>query len=114
MLSLLVLSLVVNAPVGAVKASAPETPLLAGHSINVEQPDGPAIGVEALDSKIDIRPNSDICYKIRAYIFTKGRNPQFLRETTCGPKAPGTKKLDGKPGFMPLDLKARPESTPQQ
>jgi len=113
MLSLLVLSLVVSAPVGAVKTAVPETPLLAGQPVNVEQPEGPTIGLEGPASNFDIRPNSDICYKIRAYIFTKDRNPQFLRETTCGPIAPSTKKLDGKPGFMPLGLKARPESTPQ-
>ena len=108
MLSLLVLAFAVSAPIDAVNSATPQVSFVAGVP---EQPDSPAIVVEEPGSSLggwDIRPNSDICYKIRAYIFSKGRNPRFLRETTCGPKAPDAKDVDSKPGFMPLELKAQP------
>ena len=122
MLSLLALSLALSTPVSA----AAQTPVAANNPLVVPsqpfvlvQPNGPMI-VEEEDAvrpfdDMEIHPNSDVCYKIRAYIFTKGRNPRFLRETTCGPKVPTVRKMDGtKPGFMPLELKANPDVESQQ
>ncbi len=58
-----------------------------------------------------ISPASDICYRIRAYIFSKGAHPKLLRETTCGPKAPTARQTDGfKPQFAPAS--ARESGTP--
>jgi hypothetical protein len=63
---------------------------------------------------IFIQPDSEICYKIRAYIFSTGSNPKLLRETTCGPKRPSSKKIDGKPEFVPLDMKAKPDGAQEK
>ena len=122
MLSLLALSLALSTP-AAVAAQAQVTaanPLVAPpQSFVLVQPNGPML-IEEEDAarpfdNMEIHPDKDVCYKIRAYIFTKGQNPRFLRETTCGPLTPSAKRLDGtKPGFMPLGLKANPANMPQE
>jgi len=44
-----------------------------------------------------ILPSDDVCYKIRAYIFKRDDDhaPEFVRSTTCGPRRPHTKNVDG-------------------
>jgi hypothetical protein len=48
--------------------------------------------VSAAD-RMAIADDSDICYKIRAYIFERDDDhaPKLVGSTTCGPKAPHTK-----------------------
>src|SRR5271165_6724674 len=120
MLSLLALSLALSTPASATQTVTPSDPLVSpDQSLVLIQPNGPMIVEEEEAARpfddMEIHPDTDVCYKIRAYIFTKGRNPQFLRETTCGPKVPTVRKMDGtKPGFMPLELKAKPDVEPRQ
>ena len=122
MLSLLTLSLALSTP-AAVAAQAQVTatnPLVVpSQSFVLVQPNGPMTVEEEEAARpfdnMEIHPDKGVCYKIRAYIFTKGQNPRFLRETTCGPKVPTVRKMDGtKPGFMPLELKAKPDVEPHQ
>ena len=106
MLSLLALSLVLSAPAAATQPAITQAgPMVVATPELAAQPGEPMPPADA----IEIHPSSDVCYKIRAYIFSAGRNPKFLRETTCGPKAPASKEIEGtKPRLMPLDLKAKP------
>ena len=62
---------------------------------------------------IAIQPDSDVCYKIRAYIFSTGSHPRLIRETTCGPRRPSAKKID-KPEFLPLGVKTKPGEAPEK
>lgn len=115
MLSLLMLSLSLSTAAAAQPAAAANHPVAAASQPFVlVEPQGPTIIDEEAVRPFDdmaIHPDKNVCYRIRAYLFTKGRNPKFLRETTCGPELPTAKKLDGtKPGFMPLDLKAKPDN----
>lgn len=108
MLSLLVLSLAISAPLTSAQSTAPQ-------ARPPQQVNGP-FALEYAEplrtaEDLEIHPNSDVCYKIRAYIFSRGRNPKFLRETTCGPITPSTKKMNGKPGVMPLDIRVSPDGT---
>lgn len=119
MLSLLVLSLALSTPVAtaqttgisgnpqAVPAKPGAKALPKGFVIEEEQ------AIRAFDD-MEIHPDADICYKIRVYIFSQGRDPRFLRETTCGPTTPSAKNTDGKPGLMPLDVKVKPSDPPEQ
>jgi hypothetical protein len=119
MLSLLVLSLALSMPAATAQATgvsgnpqtAPAKPggtaLPKGFVIEEER------SVRPFDD-MEIHPGADICYKIRAYIFSQGRNPKLLRETTCGPITPSTKNTDGKPGLMPLDVKVEPGDPPDK
>jgi hypothetical protein len=103
MLGLLVLSLTLST---SASASAEAQVIPADPSLGAEQPfvlvhpDGP---MQKFDS-MEIQPEGDVCYKIRAYVFTKDANPKFLRETTCGPKATLTRK---KVGYRPLTVLER-------
>lgn len=47
-------------------------------------------------------PPSDICYKIRAYIFKRDDDhaPEMVRSTTCGPRVPHTKNITGPPAKL--------------
>ena len=119
MVSLLVLSLALSAPVAAtqdgVVASNPAvTP---SPSAQVEQ-QSPLIKVEEPAQAFDpivIQRDSDICYKIRAYTFSRGSNPRLLRETTCGPTRPTARQLEGvQPKFVPLEVKDKPTGLPQK
>ena len=60
-----------------------------------------------------IHPDPSICYKIRAYIFSKGRNPKLLRETTCGPKPANSRQTDGFQ-LVPMNQKTKPDIAPQE
>ena len=116
MVSLLALSLALSTPPAAVQnAAVANDRVVTQSSTSVQLQQGsPRIVLEEPTQSFDpivIEPDSDICYKIRAYIFSKGSNPKLLRETTCGPMAPSTKKID-KPGFMPLDIKVKPNAAP--
>lgn len=120
MLSLLMLSLSLSTAAAAQGSAAPSHPVaIPSQPFILVQPSGPMIiedeeVVRPFDD-MEIHPDKDTCYRIRAYLFTKGRNPQFLRETTCGPNLPTARKMKGtKPGFMPLELKAKPDAEQEQ
>jgi hypothetical protein len=118
MVSLLALALALSAPVGATQTAAVASGPAGtqSSSVPVEQDlfRGTADEAEEPFDSIVVQPDSDICYKIRAYIFSKSSNPRLIRETTCGPTAPSARKIDGKPGFMPLDIKVKPDGTPDK
>ena len=60
-------------------------------------------GASSFDA-MEIHPEGDICFKIRAYIFSSGPVPKLMRETTCGPKRGVLKSIDSaKPKLLPLD-----------
>ena len=57
----------------------------------------------------------DVCYKIRAYIFSSSPTPRLLRETTCGPKRPTARNVEGaKPKLVPIDVEEKPASVPER
>jgi hypothetical protein len=120
MFSLLLLSLVLSAPAAAAQTGLVSSdPLVASPAPLVRmQPDSPmAVEGEQVRSfdALEIHPELDICYKIRAFIFSKGQNPRFLRETTCGPKAPTAKNVEGaKPRLIPLDSQSQPVLVPER
>ena len=109
MVSLLLLSMALSAPVASVGS-----PALPGDTLGVELPTLVAMNaglpqqmIEELrvrtSDPLEARPDTDICYKIRAYIFSKGSNPKLVRETTCGPSHAATKKGEGsEPRLVPL------------
>ena len=109
MVSLLVLSLVLSAPSSAAQAAVAPEDLLAPESAPqlLVRPgvlltdEGPqATSFDAME----IQPDGDTCFKIRAYVFSAGPVPKLLRETTCGPKRGALKSIDGaKPKLMLLD-----------
>jgi hypothetical protein len=111
MFRLLVLSLAFAAPAAAAQpVVAASDPLVAfsqslAHlqlELNAAAENRQAVSFDDLQ----VRPDSDICYKIRAYIFSQGSHPKLLRETTCGPKMPTAKSIEGaKPRLVPLDAK---------
>ncbi len=49
-----------------------------------------------------VLPYGDICYKIRAYIFKRDGDhaPEIVRSTTCGPRIPHQKNVDGPPAKL--------------
>lgn len=121
MFSLLVVSLTLSTA-GSLPAEAPVAPqnplLVPSQPFVLVQPKGPIVfevgPVRPFDD-MEIHPDSDVCYKIRAFLFTKGQNPRFLRETTCGPTQANAKQMNGaKPGLRPLELKAKPDRMPQE
>ena len=120
MLSLLALSLALSASVAATQTAAvANDPVGAQPSASVQvQQDLPRLVIEEPAQPFDpivIQPDSDICYKIRAYIFSKGPNPKLLRETTCGPTRPTARQLEGiHPKFVPVDAKDKPTELPQK
>ncbi len=117
MIRLLMFSLVLSAPlVAAQSATVPDDPLavelpsltLMQHAMPVQMAEEQQAKSESFDA-MEIQPESDICYKIRAYIFSQGSHPKLLRETTCGPKAPETRQTEGfKPLLVPLDITVKP------
>ncbi len=113
MLSLLLLSMALSASAAsAPTAVAPDGPLA------VEQPplvllhhgmpqqlieEQRAQSFDANDVR-KVPADEEICFKIRAYVFSKGPDPKFVRQTTCGPLPATTKRIDGsKPKLVPLD-----------
>lgn len=120
MVSLLVLSLALLVPV-----AAPQNDVVASHPAGTQsspsaqvQQESPLIEVEEPTQSFDPIVNqrdSDICYKIRAYVFSKGSNPRLLRETTCGPNRPTARQLEGsQPKLVPLDVKDTSAESPQK
>jgi hypothetical protein len=119
MLSLLVLSLALST------SSAAQTAVVPGDSLAVEPPSlnlmdqglsrqMPEDQVKTFDP-MEIRPDADVCFKIRAYIFSTGPVPKLLRETTCGPKRPTAKNVEGtQPKFVPLDAGEQPVAVPER
>jgi hypothetical protein len=112
MVGLLILSLALSAPaaaaqnasVGTQSAPSVQPPQQVDSLIALEQP------TRSFDP-IVVQPDSEICYKIRAYIFTKGSNPKLIRETTCGPKRPSARQVEGaQPKLMPLDVDVKDKS----
>lgn len=120
MFRLLTLSLVLSAPLAAAQtATLPDNPLtVESSSLALMNHGMPQQMVEEQQAAkpydaMEIHPDADICYKIRAYIFSQGSHPKLLRETTCGPIAPATKQTDGfKPQLVPLDIMHTP--TPEK
>lgn len=119
MFSLLILSLVLSAPSAAIQpATLPGDPLVSSPPSALSQPDS-SVTIQVEQGRpfdaMEIHPDSDICYKIRAFIFSQGRHPRLLREVTCGPKLPTAKSTGGeKPGLMPLDAKEKPDPAPER
>ncbi len=117
MIRLLMFSLVLSAPlVAAQTTTIPADPLavqlppltLKQHGIPVQMAEEQQARSKPFDA-MEIRPESDICYKIRAYIFSQGSHPKLLRETTCGPKAPEARQTDGfKLQLVPLEVTVKP------
>ena len=117
MIRLLMFSLVLSAPlVAAQTATVPdgshavELPLLTlmHHGTPVQMAEEQHTSSNSFDA-MEVRPESDICYKIRAYIFSQGSHPKLLGETTCGPKAPEARQTEGfKPQLMPLGVTVKP------
>ena len=109
MLSLLVLSLALST------SSAAQTAVVPGDSLAVEPPSlnlmRHGLPQQMLEEEqartfdpMEIRPDADICFKIHAYIFSTGPVPKLMRETTCGPKRPTAKNVEGaQPKFAPVD-----------
>src|SRR5271166_6121089 len=120
MVSLLLLSMALSTPTAAAQlAVVPGDPLVVeSPPLMAVQPDLPLIVEEAQSESFDtmeIHPDTDICYKIRAYIFSRGSNPRLLRETTCGPNRPATKRTDGeKLQLVPMDVKDSPAGSPHK
>ena len=112
MIRLLMFSLVLSAPIVAQAATVPDAPLaVEPPSLALMHHGMPQQMFEEQQASrqfdaIQIHPESDICFKIRAYIFSQGSHPKLLRETTCGPKAPAAKQIDGfQPLLVPLDIR---------
>jgi hypothetical protein len=120
MVSLLLLSMALSTPTTAAQPGVvPGDPLVVeSPPIVLVQPELPAIVEEPQSESFDamaIHPEMAICYKIRAYIFSKGSNPKLLRETTCGPSRAATKRTDGEElQLVPLDVKGSPTALPQK
>jgi hypothetical protein len=115
MFSLLLLLFALSTSAAAQTAVGSSDPLLmsAPPVVGIES-DAPIIigdGTAKSFDAMEIHPDSDICYKIRAFIFSQGPHPKLLRETTCGPKAPAARQTEGfKPQLVPLDVKDKPAS----
>jgi len=103
--AILLLSLMLSGPAGAVNPTLPSTSLVPyegqdqGAQASAET--SPLLpGSANLTVQFNRNPNlvdSDTtCYKIRAYVFelNDDRAPKFLRETTCGPSKPRSKAVD--------------------
>jgi hypothetical protein len=123
MFSLLLLSLVLSAPAAAVPqvaqlAVVPQPDALAGNASTLRQrADGFTFKGESSPSfdAMEIRPNVDVCFKIRAYVFSTGPVPKLLQETTCGPKRGEVKSIGGaKPKLVPVDAGEKPSAAPER
>jgi hypothetical protein len=118
MISLLVLSLALSAPATATQnVAVANDSVVTQSSSSVQLLQGsPRTALGETTQSFDplaIQPDSDVCYKIRAYIFSTGSHPRQIRETTCGPRRPSAKKID-KPEFLPLGVKTKPGEAPEK
>ena len=113
MISLLVLSLVLSTPSASIQSAVvPSDPLAIESPPSVViRPEIPLVVEEPQSETFDamaIHPDTDICYKIRAYIFSTGPVPKLLRETTCGPMRGKLKSVEGaKPKLVPIDAEEK-------
>ena len=120
MFSLLLLSLVLSAPSAAAQTAVVPEDSLATESMpqTLVQAETPLMIEDQQVSSFDameIHPDADICFKIRAYIFSTGPVPKLLRETTCGPKRPTAKNVEGaKPRLVPMDAGEQPVAVPDR
>ncbi len=123
MFSLLLLSLVLSAPAAAVSQAAqlavvPQPDALAADASTLRQrADGFTFKGESSLSfdAMEIQPDTAVCFKIRAYIFSTGQVPKLLRETTCGPKRGEVKSIGGaKPKLVPVDAGEKTRATPDR
>jgi hypothetical protein len=120
MFSLLLLSAVLSAsPAAAQVAVVSGDPLVAESTLQIlTSSETPLMAQEPQGRSFDameIHPDSDICFKIRAYIFSTGPVPKLLRETTCGPKRPTAKSVEGtQPKFVPIDASEQPVVAPER
>jgi len=114
MISLLMLSTVLLVPAPAATAAVlPDKPLTVEQLPLTQMRHGlPQQMIEEMDEEqlasrfdaMEIRPEGDICYKIRAYVFSTAPVPKLMKETTCGPKRGEVRSIDGaRPRMMPLD-----------
>src|SRR5450755_2437167 len=118
MTSFLLLSLVLSVPAAAAQtAPVVSNPLVAEAApqvfVDLESP----LIVEEQQARsfdtMEIHPDGDTCFKIRAYIFSTGPLPRLQRETTCGPKRGALKSIDrAKPKLEPIDAGEKPAVTP--
>ena len=118
MVSLLALSLALAAPASATQAATDgvDPVRLAANVVAQMQLETPMLTGTDAPPQIDemtIRPDASVCYKIRAFIFSKGQNPKLLRETTCGPKAATERQTDGLK-LVPLEQRVDPEIAPRK
>jgi hypothetical protein len=120
MFSLLLLSMLLSAPSAAAQAAVvPSDPLVVQtEPLVLVGPETPQFVVNESERSFDniaIQPDSDICYKIRAYIFSTGPVPKLLKETTCGPKRATAKRVEGaKPKLVPIESKEKPAALPER
>lgn len=123
MYSLLLLSTMLAATSGAAQsASTPgdifavEPPaLVLAHHEAPEQTIGEHQQQPTRFDAMEIYPEGDICFKIRAYVFSAGPVPKLLRETTCGPKRGEVKSIGGaKPKLVPIDDQDKTTAAPQR
>jgi hypothetical protein len=120
MTSFLLLSLVLSAPAATAQARvAPNSPIVAESAPQIfvvpeSQPIVEDEGASSFDA-MEIHPDGDICFKIRAYVFSTGPVPKLQRETTCGPKRGVLKSIDrAKPKLEPIDAGEKPAVTPER
>ena len=121
MISLLLLSMVLSTPSAATQTAvvASDSPAVAPRPLVLVHPglSQQVVHEEQVRSfdPMEIRPEGDICFKIRAYIFSTGPDPKLLRETTCGPKRPTAKSVGGtKPKLVPVDSEDQPVVPPER
>ena len=109
MFSLLLLSMVLSAPSAATQtAVVPGDPPVAESTVVNAEDSRIVVEPQSMPfDAIEVHPGDDICYKIRAYIYSTGPAPKLLRETTCGPKRPAARNVEGaKPKLVPIDAGA--------
>lgn len=95
MTGLLLLAVVLS----ATPATQPASPPQANISTDTQAATDPVEGSSSYD-QLQVRPNADICYKIRAYIFKRDDDhaPRMVGSTTCPSQRPRTRSTDG---FVP-------------
>lgn len=121
MVSLLLLAMALSAPLSTAQtAVVPDEPLVVERAPLVFMHHGvPQQMIEEQQTQsfdaMEIRPDTDICYKIRAYVFSKGPVPELLRETTCGPKRAAAKSVEGvRPRLVPRDDGEKSTAVPER
>ena len=122
MFSLLLLSTILATPSAAVQPAAAPNDVFAIEppAVVLAHRESPEQRIEerqqsARFDAVEIHPEDDICFKIRAYVFSAGPVPKLLRETTCGPKRGEVKSIGGaKPKLEPVDAREKPSAPPDR